>query len=232
LHERILVVDDDPSVHEVVRAYLERDGYIVYSAMSGQEGLDLTQLKQPSLIVLDRMLPDLGGEEVCADVRRRSDVPILMLTSVGSAEDRVAGFSLGADDYLVKPYSPRELVARIKALLKRSGNSESPLGRAMRFDGGALEIDTVRHEVKIDGEVKELTHSEYKLLLALAQYPGRVYSRYELVNRVQGHDYAGYERTVDAHIKNLRRKIEPDPVRPRYIETVRGVGYRLGVSPE
>src|SRR3954470_22642691 len=115
--------------------------------MSGQEGLDLTQLKQPSLIVLDRMLPDLGGEEVCADVRRRSDVPILMLTAVGSAEDRVAGFSLGADDYLVKPYSPRELVARIKALLKRSGNSESPLGRAMRFDGGALEIDTSRQNL-------------------------------------------------------------------------------------
>jgi DNA-binding response OmpR family regulator len=230
MHERILVVDDDPSVHEVVRAYLERDGYIVYSAMSGQEGLDLTQLKQPSLIVLDLMLPDVGGEQICADVRRRSDVPILMLSAVGSPEDRVAGFALGADDYLVKPYSPRELVARIKALLRRSGTGESPLGRTLTFDDGRLEIDTVRHEVAVEGEVKELTHSEYKLLLALAQYPGRVYSRYELVNRVQGHDFAGYERTVDAHVKNLRRKIEKDPAKPRYIETVRGVGYRLGVS--
>jgi len=227
MHERILVIDDDPSVHEVVRAYLERDGYIVYSAMSGQDGLDLTHLKQPALIILDMMIPDMSGEQICADVRRRSDVPIIMLTARGSAEERVAGFALGADDYLVKPFSPRELVARVKVMLKRAGNGNAPLGQTMTFDGGMLQIDTVRHEVTVDGKVRDLTPSEYKLLLALAQFPGRVYSRFELINRVQGHDFAGYERTVDAHVKNLRRKIEPDPANPRYVQTVRGVGYRL-----
>jgi DNA-binding response OmpR family regulator len=231
MHERILLVDDDPSVHEVVRAYLERDGYIVYSAMSGREGLDLTQLKQPALIVLDLMLPDLSGEEICADVRRRSDVPILMLTARGTAEERVAGFGIGGDDYVVKPFSPRELVARIKALLRRSSDGQAPLGKTLSFDGGSLRIDTLRHEVAVHDEVRELTPSEYKLLLALAQYPGRVYSRYELINRVQGYDFAGYERTVDAHIKNLRRKIEPHPAEPRFVLTVRGVGYRLGTAP-
>jgi two-component system response regulator RegX3 len=229
MNERILVIDDDPSVHEVVRAHLEREGYIVYSAMSGQEGLDRTQLEQPALIVLGLMLPDTG-DRICADIRRRSGVPILMLTAVGAAEDTVTGVALGADDYLVKPYSPRELVARVGTLLRRSGASESPSGRTLSFDGGALQIDTAGHRVLVDGNQCDLTHSEYKLLLALAQYPGRVYSRYELVNRVQGHDFAGYERTVDAHVKNLRRKIEPDPGRPRYVETVRGVGYRLGVA--
>ena len=230
MHERILVIDDDPSVHDVVRAYLERDGYIVYSAMSGKDGLDLTRLKQPSLIVLDLMLPDVGGEQICTDVRRRSDVPILMLTAAGSTEERVSGFALGADDYLVKPFSPRELLARVKALLRRAGDGQAPLGQTLSFDGGRLEIDTVRHEVSVDGEVRELTPSEYKLLLSLAQYPGRVYSRYELINRVQGHDFAGYERTVDAHVKNLRRKIEPDAAHPRWVQTVHGVGYRLATS--
>jgi DNA-binding response OmpR family regulator len=230
MHERILLIDDDPAVHEVVRAYLEREGYIVYSAMTGKEGLELTRLKQPSMIVLDRMLPDIGGTEICSDVRRRSDVPILMLTAMRSVEERVAGFTLGADDYLVKPFSPRELVVRIKALLRRSGDGQTPLGRTMSFDDGKLQIDTVRHEVTVDGTVCELTPTEYKLLLTLAQYPGRVYSRYELINRIQGHDFAGYERTVDAHVKNLRRKLEPDARQLRYVQTVRGVGYRLGTE--
>jgi DNA-binding response OmpR family regulator len=231
MHDRILLIDDDPAVHDIVRAYLERDGFLVYSATNGQDGLDLTHLKRPSLIVLDLMLPDVTGQQVCADVRQRSDVPILMLSAVGSAEDRVAGFGLGADDYLVKPFSPRELVARIKALLRRSNGTEAPLGRMLSFDNRALEIDTVRHEVRADGVVCDLTATEYKLLLAIAQFPGRVYSRYELVNRVQGHDFAGYERTIDAHVKNLRRKLEVDVANPRYVQTVRGVGYRLGVSP-
>jgi DNA-binding response OmpR family regulator len=226
------VIDDDPSVHDVVRAYLERDGYIVYSAMSGQEGLDLTRLKQPSLIVLDLMLPDLGGEQICADIRRRSDVPVLMLTAVGSPEERVAGFALGADDYVVKPFSPRELVARIKALLRRTNGGRSPLGGILSFDGGTLQIDNVRHEVTVDGKVLDLTPTEFNLLLALSQHPGRVYTRLELVNRLQGHDFDGYERTIDAHVKNLRRKVERDPAHPHYVQTVRGVGYRLGARTE
>jgi DNA-binding response OmpR family regulator len=230
VNERILIVDDEPSIHEVARAYLERDGFIVYSARDGREGLELALTKRPALIVLDLMLPDLSGEEVCREVRSRSDVPILMLTAKSSEDQRVAGLSLGADDYLVKPFSPRELVARIKAILRRSQGGEMPLVEQMRFDDGRLVIDGVRHEVLRDGQPVDLTASEYKLLAALSQYPGRAYSRLELVNRVQGHDFEGYERTIDAHVKNLRHKIEPDSRHPCYVQTVQGVGYRLGVK--
>lgn len=229
MNERILIVDDEASIHEVVRAYLERDGFIVYSAHDGREGLELALTKRVALIVLDLMLPDLSGEEICREVRSRSDVPILMLTAKSSEDQRVAGLQLGADDYLVKPFSPRELVARIKAILRRAGG-EVPLAEQLRFDEGRLVIDNTRHEVLVDSHPVELTATEFKLLCALAQYPGRAYSRLELVNRVQGHDFEGYERTIDAHVKNLRHKIEPDPRRPHYVETVPGVGYRLGVK--
>jgi DNA-binding response OmpR family regulator len=229
MNERILIIDDEPSIHEVARAYLERDGFIVYSAHDGREGLDLALTKRPALIVLDLMLLDLSGEEICKEVRSRSDVPVLMLTAKSSENERVAGLGIGADDYLVKPFSPRELVARIKAILRRAGG-EAPAAAQLRFDEGALVIDDVRHQVLVDGEAVELTASEYKLLHALAQYPGKVYSRLELVNRVQGHDFEGYERTIDAHVKNLRHKLEPDPRHPRYVQTVQGVGYRLGVK--
>jgi DNA-binding response OmpR family regulator len=232
MNERILIVDDEPSIHEVVRAYLERDGFIVYSASDGREGLELALSKRPALIVLDLMLPDVSGEEICREVRSRSDVPILMLTAKSSEDQRVAGLSLGADDYLVKPFSPRELVARIKAILRRSSGGEMPLVEQQSFDEGRLQIDSVRHEVLLGGEPVELTASEYKLLCALAQYPGRAYSRFELINRVQGHDFEGYERTIDAHVKNLRRKIEPDHRHPRYVQTVQGVGYRLAAKRE
>jgi DNA-binding response OmpR family regulator len=230
VNERILIVDDEPSIHEVARAYLERDGFIVYSASDGREGLDLALTKRPALIVLDLMLPDTSGEEICKAVRSRSDVPILMLTAKSTEDERVAGLQLGADDYLVKPFSPRELVARIKAILRRSSNGEMPLTEQLRFDEGRLVIDDVRHEVLIGGEAVELTASEYKLLSALAQYPGRAYSRFELINRVQGHDFEGYERTIDAHVKNLRHKIEADHRHPLYVETVQGVGYRLAAK--
>lgn len=232
MNERILIVDDEPSIHEVVRAYLERDGFIVYSATDGREGLELAMSKRPQLVVLDLMLPDITGEEIARRLRERSDVPILMLTAKTSEEQRVAGLQLGADDYLTKPFSPRELVARVKAILRRAGGGEMPLVDLIRFDSGRLEIDSVRHEVRIDREPVDLTPTEYKLLLALAQYPGRAYSRFELINRVQGHDFEGYERTIDAHVKNLRHKIEPDPHKPRYVETVQGIGYRLGLRRE
>jgi DNA-binding response OmpR family regulator len=229
VNERVLVVDDEPSVHEVVRAYLEREGFIVLSATDGREGLRLAEDRRPALIVLDLMLPDLSGEEIAREVRRRSDVPILMLTARSSEHDRVSGLELGADDYLTKPFSPRELVARVKAILRRAPDNGGPLLARMRLDDGALVIDTDRHEVTLAGEPVELTASEFRLLVAIARHPGRVYSRIELVERLQGQDVAGYERTIDAHVKNLRRKLGEDPRNPRYVITVHGVGYKLGV---
>jgi DNA-binding response OmpR family regulator len=227
VNKKVVVIDDEPSVQEVARAYLEKDGYLVYVAANGREGLALAEKTKPGLIVLDLMLPDVSGADICAEIRRRSDVPILMLTAKAGEDDRVAGLQLGADDYLTKPFSPRELVARVRAILRRSQGASMPLVETLRVSGGALEIDTVQHEVRREDAVVDLTPNEYKLLLALARHPGRVYSRFELINEVQGYNYEGYERTIDAHVKNLRKKIEPDPRRPRYVETVFGVGYRL-----
>ena len=226
-NKRIVVIDDEQSVREVVQAYLEKDGYHVLVAENGIAGLALAERMNPALIVLDLMLPDVSGEEICSDIRSRSDVPILMLTAKASEEERVAGLVSGADDYLVKPFSPRELVARVRAVLRRTQSVETPLVETFSFDGGRLEIDTVQHVVKRDGVAVQLTPNEYKLLVTLARYPGRAYSRFELINRVQGYDYEGYERTIDVHVKNLRKKIEPDAAHPRYVETVIGVGYKL-----
>jgi DNA-binding response OmpR family regulator len=226
-NKKIVIIDDEPSVQEVVKAYLEKDGYLVYVAGNGADGLALAERVKPGLIVLDLMLPDISGEEVCREIRGRSDVPILMLTAKAGEEERIEGLQIGADDYLVKPFSPRELVARVRAVLRRTQGVETPLVAVVSFDDGRLEIDTVQHVVRRDGDEVALTPNEYKLLITLARYPGRVYSRYELVNHVQGYDYEGYERTIDVHVKNLRKKIEPDPRNPRYVETVTGVGYRL-----
>jgi DNA-binding response OmpR family regulator len=224
---KIVVIDDESSVQEVVKAYLEKDGYLVYVAGNGADGLALAERTKPALIVLDLMLPDISGEEVCREIRSRSDVPILMLTAKAGEEERIEGLQIGADDYLVKPFSPRELVARVRAVLRRTQGVETPLVAVVSLDEGRLEIDTVQHVVRCEGVDVALTPNEYKLLITLARYPGRVYSRYELVNHVQGYDYEGYERTIDVHVKNLRKKIEPNPRKPRYVETVTGVGYRL-----
>jgi len=226
-NNKIVVIDDEPSVREVVQAYLEKDGYHVFAAANGAEGLALAERTQPALIVLDLMLPDISGEEICSEIRSRSDVPVLMLTAKASEEERIAGLVSGADDYLVKPFSPRELVARVRAVLRRTQGVDEPLVELFSLDEGRLTIDTVRHEVSSGGSVVDLTPNEFKLLVTLARYPGRVYSRYELINRVQGYDFEGYERTIDVHVKNLRKKIEPDPAHPRYVETVIGVGYKL-----
>lgn len=229
VNECVLIVDDEPSVHDVVRAYLEREGFLVLSAANGQEALRLAHERRPALIVLDLMLPDLSGEEVVRDVRRYSDVPILMLTARSAEDDRVAGLELGADDYLTKPFSARELVARVKAVLRRAPERDAPLLELIRLDDGALVVDAALHEVTVRGRPVELTPSEFRLLVALARHPGRVYSRLELVERLQGHDFAGYERTIDAHVKNLRRKLGDDSRKPRWIVTVQGFGYKLGV---
>ena len=228
--DRILIIDDERSVHDVARAYLEREGYDVVSAIGGRDGLAMAHALQPSLVVLDLMLPDLSGEQVCAELRRDSDVAIVMLTAKSTEDDRCRGLDLGADDYLVKPFSPRELVARVRALLRRTGDRRPSADQVLAFGDGRLRLDPERHQAFVDGRPVELTPSEFKLLLALARSPGRVFSRFELINRVQGHDYDGYERTIDAHVKNLRRKIEPDAARPRWVQTVHGVGYRLGTA--
>jgi DNA-binding response OmpR family regulator len=224
--ERILLIDDDVTVHEVARPYLERAGYLVYSATNGRDGIDMNLIRDPGLLILDLMLPDMSGEAVLREVRGRSEVPVLMLSGNAGMDERVHGLLIGADDYMTKPFSPRELVARVKALLRRSdGKAAHP--DVLVFEGGTLRIDVVRHEVRVEDERRNLTPSEYNLLLTLAEHPGRVYSRGELAYRARGHDFEGYERTVDAHVKNLRRKIEKDPLHPRFVETVRGVGYRL-----
>lgn len=230
LNKRVVVIDDDPSVQEVVRAYLERDGYLVYVASTAAEGLAVAERIKPGLVVLDLMLPDRPGEDVAREMRARSDVPIIMLSAKATEDERIGGLGLGADDYLTKPFSPRELVARARAVLRRATGAEVPLVEVLAFDGGALRIDTVEHQVLVAGEPVDLTRAEYRLLTTLARYPGRVYSRSELVHHVQGYDYEGYERTMDAHVKNLRKKIEHDPRHPRYVETVFGTGYRLARS--
>ncbi len=224
----VLVVDDERKIRDLVRAYLERDGYAVLLADSGQAALQVAARARPDLVVLDLMLPDLAGEEVARSLRTISEVPIVMLTAKTAEEDRVAGLRMGADDYLVKPFSPRELVARVEAVLRRARGGAGDAG--LSFDHGRLVIDREAREVYLDGERPVLTRSEFDLLHALATRPGRVWSRYELVTRVQGYDYEGYERTIDAHVKNLRRKLGEDPRHPHYVLTVPGVGYKLGVK--
>ena len=226
----VLVVDDERKIRELVRAYLERDGYAVLLAGSGQQALETATRTNPDLVVLDLMLPDLAGEEVARSLRALSPVPIVMLTAKAAEDDRVAGLRLGADDYLVKPFSPRELVARVEAVLRRTRGQGH--GADLSFDHGRLVVDREAHEIRLDGAAVPLTRSEFDLLAALAGRPGRAWSRYELVTRVQGYDYEGYERTIDAHVKNLRRKLAEDPRRPRYVVTVPGVGYKFGMRPD
>ncbi len=224
---RILLVEDEKTIRDAVAAYLERDGYWVTPAGDGQEAIDLFTKHQFDLVVLDLMLPKVSGEEVCRRIRNASDVPIIMLTAKGEEEDRIAGLELGADDYLVKPFSPRELVARVRALLRRAHVENEPQRDRLVF--GDLEIDVAGHKAFVKGEELDLTASEFKLLTTLSRYPGRVYSRMELVEKVLGYDFEGYERTIDSHVKNLRAKLGDDPKEPTFIYTVHGVGYRFEV---
>ena len=222
---RILLVEDEKSIRSAVAAYLEREGYWVTPAEDGQVALDEFAKHKFDLIVLDLMLPKVSGEQVCREIRNVSDVPIIMLTAKGEEEDRIAGLELGADDYLVKPFSPRELVARVRALLRRAHVADEPQRDRLVF--GDLEVDVTGHKAFLRGNELDLTASEFKLLTTLARYPGRVYSRMELVEKVLGYDFEGYERTIDSHVKNLRAKLEDDPRDPTYIYTVHGVGYRF-----
>jgi DNA-binding response OmpR family regulator len=223
---RILIVDDDPVVQGTVRAALEAEGYTVDSAYDGADGLLLSALRAPALIVLELALADRRGEQVLRELRRRSAVRVLVLSALGRVEDRVRGLDLGADDYMVKPFGAVEVVARVEALLRRV--PEAPARPDLLvFDGGRLEIDTRRREVRVDRCLRALTRSEFELLLALAEQPGRVQSRATIAGRLRRDRRAGDVHVVDVHVRNLRRKIEDDPARPRWIETIKGRGYRI-----
>jgi two-component system response regulator RegX3 len=223
--QRVLLVEDERPIREAVAAYLEREGYWVTAVVDGEEALEAASRKPFDLVVLDLNLPKVSGEEVCRRIRDTSDVPIIMLTAKGAEEERVRGFEMGADDYLVKPFSPRELIARVRALLRRAHAESDP--QRDRIEHDSLEIDLPSHRVHLDGTEIELTASEYKLLVTLARYPGRVYPRMELVEKVLGYDFEGYERAIDSHVKNLRSKLDDDARDPRFIHTVTGVGYRF-----
>ncbi len=222
---RVLLVEDEKAIRDVIEAYLEREGFWVTPVGDGQSALDAADKHAFDLVVLDLMLPKVSGEEVTRRLRDSSDVPIIMLTAKGAEEERVAGLELGADDYLVKPFSPRELVARVRALMRRAHVASAPQRDRMTF--GELDIDLAGHRVFLDGTELDLTASEYKLLVTLARYPGRVYARMELVEKVLGYDFEGYERAIDSHVKNLRAKLGDDPRNPRFIRTVFGSGYRF-----
>jgi two-component system alkaline phosphatase synthesis response regulator PhoP len=220
----ILIIEDEPELARVVQSYLESAGMTVRVESRGDRGLSAWQQMHPDLVLLDLNLPGMDGLDVAREIRRKGETPIIMVTARAEEYDRLIGLELGADDYIVKPYSPREVVARVRAVLRRAG--QAPLV-AKRVQEGDLEIDLDAHIVRCAGDMVELTPTEYNLLLAMATQPGRVFSRLQLLESTQGTAYEGYERTIDAHIKNLRAKIEPDTRQPRYIETVFGVGYRL-----
>jgi len=226
--KRILVVDDEDKIVEVVRSYLENSGYTVFAAFSGSQALETYEKVNPTLIILDLMLPDVSGEEICRTIRKRSSVPIIMLTAKVEEEDVLKGLDIGADDYVIKPFSPRQLVARVGALLRRVSGDTVPLSGVMTFNDGALVIDKLKLEVRKGQNIINLTPIEYKLLSTMVKYPSKVFTRDELITLVFGDDFEGYDRTVDTHIKNLRQKIEDDSKKPQYILTVHGVGYRFG----
>ena len=224
----VLVVEDERKLRELLRGYLERAGMSVLTTGSGAEALELAQTSELSLVVLDLGLPDVPGEEVARELRARSQVPIVMLTARSGDEDRIRGLELGADDYVTKPFVPRELVLRVQAVLRRGAPQDAADSES--FGDGELVIDHGRREVRVRGQLVHLTPTEWALVTSLASAPGRVYSRSELINRTRGYEFEGYERTTDSHIKNLRRKIELDPHEPAIVETVLGGGYRLGLT--
>ncbi len=224
---RILVVEDDPNVAELLRLYLDKAGYEVSLAGDGLEALRLFRGQKPDLVILDIMLPLLDGWEVCREIRRESDTPVIMLTARGTGGEKVLGFELGADDYVVKPFDPQELVARVRAVLRRT-RPESQRERIVRYPG--LDVDLGQYRVEVDGRAVDMTPKELELLHFLASHPNQVFSREQLLNRVWGYDYLGDSRTVDVHIKRLRKKLEGDDHHPWRIATVWGVGYKFEVE--
>jgi DNA-binding response OmpR family regulator len=220
----VLVVDDEPQLVRVLRSYLEQAGYRVLSAHRGDEALAQFRSGRPDLVILDLNLPGVDGLDVAREIRRQGATPILMLTARVEEADRLVGLELGADDYVPKPFSPREVVARVRAILRRVQTASAPRELIRVAD---LEIDTVRHTVRRNGQALDLTPTEFTLLFTIAGQPGRTFTRMQLLEAAQGGAFEGYERTIDAHIKNMRSKLEPDPKTPRYILTVFGIGYKF-----
>lgn len=224
MSKKILIVDDEPRLTSMVRGYLEQEGYTVLTASNGRDALFAARDQQPDLIVLDLMMPEMDGWQFLRHHRQERNTPIIVLTARIDDVDVVAGLEMGADDYITKPFSPRELVARVRAVLRRQ---ETAVEKSDIVRAGGLELDQTARSLKVDGHLLELTRMEFDLLATLITNPGRAFSRLELLERTQGYAYDGYERTIDVHIKNLRKKIEPDAANPTYVLTVFGVGYRM-----
>lgn len=223
----ILVIEDEINVSEVIKAYLEKEGYMVYLSNNGLKGLELFNTIDFKLVILDLMLPGISGEEVCRAIRERSQVHIFMLTAKGTLEDKIEGLNIGADEYLVKPFSPRELTARVNALFRRINAAEAS---ELIFDEGRLIIDSDKREVTLESEDISLTPNEFDILHVLASNKGKVFTREQLIEKTMGYDFDGFDRTIDVHIKNLRKKLKEDRKQPKYIITVFGIGYKFGTD--
>ncbi|MHB8170733.1 MAG: response regulator [Thermincolia bacterium] len=224
----VLVVDDETKITAVVKSYLDSSGYRVFCTHGGKQALNIFNAVKPDLIILDLMLPDMSGEDICGEIRKVSKVPIIMLSAKSQEDDMLTGLDLGADDYITKPFSPRELMGRVRAVLRRYEDNSGVIAEILSFDDGYLVINNTSHEVKANGNLVSLTPNEYKILLTLCKNPNKVYSREELVTLAFGYDYEGQDRAIDTHVKNLRVKIEKDNKRPQLILTVHGVGYKFG----
>ena len=220
----VLIVDDDEKLVQLLKIYFEKEGFITYTAGDGLDAIIAVRERKPDIMVLDLMLPGVDGWEVCRRIRRDNEVPIIMLTARDEESDRLVGLEIGADDYVTKPFSPKEVVARAKVILRRT---HKEIIRKEPIKAGGLIIDLERHQVMSGSQVIELTPTEFRILEILAGHADKVFSRLQLVEQTQGYTFEGYERTIDAHIKNLRRKLEPNPKEPRYIETVYGIGYKF-----
>lgn len=223
----ILLVEDDKKIARIVKVYLEDAGYKVIHVEKGKDAIASAMKELPLAVILDLMLPDTSGEEVCQELKEMGDFPVIMLTAKYSEEERVAGFALGADDYVVKPFSPKELVYRVKAVLRRAQKGDRETLEPMSFNSGSLVVDGQGYEVKKNGQLLKITPTEFKVLYSLASAPGKVFTREDLVEKALGYQFEGYERSIDAHIKNIRHKIEDDPRNPVFILTIYGVGYRF-----
>ena len=219
LHKRVLIVEDEAKIAEVIQSYLDNAGYVTHIAETGEAALSNVMSFKPDLIILDLMLPGISGEDVCENIRKTSQVPIIILTAKSDEEHIIKGLNIGADDYIIKPFSPRQLMARVESVLRRTQTTAIPEG---------MHVDKEKRMVTVDGNLVSLTPIEYKLLISFTSYPLKVFTREELVNIVFGDDYEGFDRTIDTHIKNLRSKVERDPKNPIWILTAHGVGYKFG----